>query len=282
MSRPGLLIALLSLIAVHAGSHPARADDEPAGNRLSCQYDPSETSSCAPYACVPDVPPGTDENMIAAGTAGFCGRCPSDRFCGGAACKSNGLCAVFDPSPRPEPVWPHFHLLVTDAAINLFDRPDPKPMVSAGYVFQGAFAKTTPERFDGHGYLTSDLPRWYWNVGGVMALAGPAQNLFVDAGLTRYLPSAPLFVTTLALGVEYQRQGASIWRVTNGQVNDDRVGPALSVGFLQNAFVRVAYVFPLRGPTDQGAVILGVSYMKDLLADLVPDRLKRFLPAQFK
>ncbi len=287
MSMPMLPRALsLVLFALLLAAAPAvrAADDDPAGSRLSCRYDPSDGSECAPYACVPDVPPGTDENMIPPGTPGFCGKCPAgaDRFCGGAACKGNGLCAVFDHSPRPQPVWPHFHLLVTDLAVNLFDGPDSKPMVSAGYVFQGAFTKTQPEKFDAHGYLTSDLPRNYWNVGAVMALAGPAQNVFVNAGLTRYMPSAPLFLTTVSLGAEYQRQGSSVWRVTNSDVNEDRVGPTVSIGFLQNVFVRVSYVFAVRGPNDHGALIVGVSYMKDLLSDLVPDRLKRFLPAQFK
>lgn len=253
-----------------------------AGDKLPCRFDPNDVAACAPYACVPDVPAGTDELSIAVGTPGFCGKCPSDRFCGGAACKSSsGLCARFDPSPRPQPVWPHFHLLVTDAAVNLIDKPDPRPIVSAGYLFQGAFGETTPEKFDSHGYLTSDLPRWYWNAGATIALAGPAQNIFVDGGLTLYAPAAPLAITTLTGGLEYQRQGSAIWR-PSGTLNEDRLGPAVSVGFLQNVFVRVAYVLPLHGFNDHGALILGVSYMKDLLGDLVPDRLRKFLPAAVK
>lgn len=252
-----------------------------ADEKLPCHYDPNDVAACAPYACVPDVPAGTDELSIATGTPGFCGKCQSDRFCGGAACKGSGLCARFDASPRPQPVWPHFHLLVTDAAFNLADGPSPRPIVSAGYLFQGAFGETAPEKFESHGYLTSALPRYYWNAGATVALAGPAQNVFVDGGLTLYAPSAPLAVTTLTAGFEYQRQGSAIWR-PSGAANEDRLGPSVSVGFLQNVFLRMAYVFPLHGFNDHGALILGVSYMKDILGDLVPDRLRRFLPATFK
>ena len=56
----------------------------------------------------------------------------------------------------------------------------------------------------------------------------------------------------------------------------------MSLGFLQNAFLRLSYVFPLHGPNDHGALFVGVSYMKDLLGDLLPDRLKKFLPAKIQ
>jgi hypothetical protein len=192
------------------------------------------------------------------------------------------MCASFDPSPPPESVWPHFHLLVTDAAFNFADQDSPKPIVSAGYMFQGAFHSTHPRKFDDHGYLTTDLPHLYWNVAGTLAFAGPAQNVFVDAGITLYVPAAPLAITTLSLGAEFQRLGASVWKLGNGTENEDRLGPVASVGIIQNVFVRVAYVFPVRGPTDHGALIVGVSYMKDLLSDLVPDRFKKFLPTTLK
>lgn len=39
---------------------------------------------------------------------------------------------------------------------------------------------------------------------------------------------------------------------------------------------------PLRGPADHVAEIVGVSYMKDLVSDLLPDRFKKFLPPQIK
>ncbi|HEY2899831.1 MAG TPA: hypothetical protein VGL59_04580 [Polyangia bacterium] len=278
------LAGLFTVFALWSFSTDAFADQtvkDANDTRLPCKYDPGDTSACAPYACVPDVPTGTDENLITAGTPGFCGKCQSDRGCGGAACKSTGLCAGFDPSPRPEPVWPHFHLLVTDAAVNLFDGAPSRPIVSAGYMFQGAFGETHPESFDGHGYLTSDLPRFYWNAGATVALAGPAQNIFVDGGLTRYAPGAPFSITTFTVGAEYQRQGSAIWR-PSGTLNEDRLGPSVSLGFLQNAFVRLSYVFPLHGPNDHGALFVGVSYMKDLLGDLLPDRLKKFLPAKIQ
>lgn len=275
------MMTVRTLVAACVLALAGRADAAGGDTRLPCKYDPNDTAACAPYACLTDVPPGTDELAIPVGSPGFCGKCQSDRGCGGAACKSTGLCAVFDPSPRPQPVWPHFHLLVTDVAVNLFDGPDPRPIVSVGYLFQGAFGETKPEQFDGHGFLTSDLPRYYGNLGAVVALAGPAQNIFVDGGLTRYAPAAPLAITTLSVGFEYQRQGSAIWRPT-GTVNEDRLGPAVTVGFLQNVFLRGAYVFPLHGFNDRGALILGVSYMKDLLGDLVPDRLRKFLPAAIK
>jgi len=57
-----------------------------------------------------------------------------------------------------------------------------------------------------------------------------------------------------------------------------RLGPAATLGFLQNLYVRGAYVFPLSGPVDEGAVILSAVYMRDLAADLVPDRFRKYLP----
>jgi hypothetical protein len=270
-----LVLATLTLAARAAGAQPDT------GEKLACAFDPGKASSCAPFACVPDVPAGTDPNMILAGTAGFCGKCTDDRQCGGARCNTrDGLCAMFDPSPRPEPVWPHFHLLVTDAAVNLADATDARPIVSAGYLFQGAFRKTRPQPFGEHGFLSADLPRFYWQVAGTLALAGPAQNAFAEAGLTYYWPAGPWSISTLSLLAEYQRQGASIWDLGDASENGDRVGPGVSVGIMQNIFLRLAYVFPLRGPTSHGALIVGVSYMKNLLSDLVPDRFLRFLPAK--
>lgn len=279
--RSTALLRAIAFVALTLIARPGVA--QPAtGEKLACKYDPGAVSSCAPFACVADVPPDTDENMITAGTPGFCGKCTSDRQCGGARCKADGLCASFDPSPRPEPVWPHFHLLVTDAAFNFVDASSAKPIVSAGYLFQGAFRKTSPQPFDQHGFVTADLPRLYWQAAAVMAMAGPAQNVFIDGGVTYYWPAGPLAINTLSLGAEYQRLGASIWKVGDADQNADRLGPALSLGILQNIFLRVAYVFHLRGPGDHGALIVGVSYMKDLLGDLVPDRFMKFLPAKLK
>jgi len=149
-------------------------------------------------------------------------------------------------------------------------------------MFQGALSKTAPQKFNQRGWYTPDLPRLYFNVAGSIAAAGPAQNVFAEAGLTLYVPSAPIAITTLTLGGEFQRQGASIWKLGNSDENTDRLGPSASVGFLQNVFLRVSYLFPLRGPNDHGALIVGVAYMKDLLGDLVPDRFQRFLPAPLK
>jgi hypothetical protein len=221
-------------------------------------------------------------NLVAAGTPGFCGKCRNDRFCGGAMCRPDGRCSTYDASPAPTPVWPRFHLLVTNASFNFLDATSPKPIVGVGYMFQGAFSRTEPQKFNQRGWYTPDLPRAYFNLAASIAFAGPAQNAFVEAGVTLYVPSAPAAITTLTLGAEYQRQGASIWKLGNSSENDDRLGPSVSVGFLQNVFVRASYVFPLRGPNDHGALIVGVAYMKDLLGDLVPDRFQRFLPGPLK
>src|SRR5262245_38102970 len=282
MPTPTRALLAFAFAAVGAWSAPAAADDGPPGEPRACKYDPRDVSACAPYACNPDVPAGTPVNLIAKGTPGFCGRCTNDRFCGGAMCRPDGRCSTYDASPAPAPVWPHFHLLVTNAAFNFLDQPSPKPIVSVGYMFQGAFSRTEPVKFNQRGYYTPDLPRVYFNLAASLAMAGPAQNAFVEAGATLYVPSAPLAITTLSLGTEYQRQGASIWDLGDDGENDDRLGPSLSVGFLQNVFVRASYVFPLRGPTDHGALIVGVAYMKDLLGDLVPDRFQRFLPAKLQ
>jgi hypothetical protein len=259
----------------------AQADDTT--ERVSCSFDPADNTHCGRFACVPSVPSGTDENMIEPKTPGFCGRCTSDRFCGGAACnQQTGVCATFKASPRPEPVWPHFHLMVTDVTVNLLDSSAATPFIGAGYMFQGAFRKTHPESFDGHGYLTRDLPRIYWDVAATLAVAGPAQNLFIDAGLAFYIPAAPLFITSVALRAEYQRQGHSIWNPVNDTRNDDRLGPAIAIGILQNLYLHAAYVFALRGPNDHGALLIGLMYMKDLLQDLVADRYQKFLPSELK
>lgn len=279
LSRIAFLI--LPLEAILLAHRTARADDTDKSKR-SCTFDQNDTSQCRPWGCMPSPP--MDENMVTAGTKGFCGRCTSDRFCGGAKCSlDTGLCvSKFDSSPPPRPVWPHFHLAVADLAFNFLDATSPKPIVSAGYMFQGAFHKTAPQKYDDHGYLTTNLPSLYWTVGATIALAGPAQNVFADAGLTLYVPSAPLWITTVTLGAELQNLGSAIWKVWDSSDTEYRLGPSLSVGVLQNVFVRATYVFPLWGATDHHALIFGVSYMKDLLADLVPDRFRKFLPSVLK
>jgi hypothetical protein len=288
---PNVLRALLAFAVVTLGAGVAAAAPDVVatpgaaaapGQPRACTYDPRDITACAPYACEPDVPASTPVNQIRAGTPGFCGRCTNDRFCGGAACKADGRCSPYDASPPPQPVWPRFHLLVTNAAINFIDSTSPKPIVGVGYMFQGAFSRTAPQKFNQRGWYTPDLPRAYFNASASVAMAGPAQNAFVELGATLYLPSAPIAITTLSVGAEYQRQGASIWKVGNDDENEDRLGPSVSVGFLQNVFVRASYVFPLRGPNDHGALIVGIAYMKDLLGDLVPDRFQRFLPSNLK
>ena len=274
------MLVAAAAVAAAVAPRPAAADGP--GEPRACKYDPRNVSACAPYACNPDVPEGTSVNFVAAGAPGFCGKCTNDRFCGGAMCRPDGRCSTYDASPAPEPVWPRFHLLVTNAAFNFADSTSAKPIVGVGYMFQGALSKTQPQKFNQRGWYTPDVPRLYFNLAGSAAAAGPSQNVFGEAGLTLYLPSAPIAITTLSVGAEFQRQGASVWKLGNADENTDRLGPSLSVGFLQNVFVRASYVFPLRGPNDHGALIVGVAYMKDLLGDLIPDRFQRFLPAPLK
>jgi hypothetical protein len=178
----------------------------------------------------------------------------------------------------PKPVWPRFNLVVADASVNLGDAGDPKPILAVGYLFQGALSKARPALRESGGYLTPDLPRFYANGGISAALAGPGQNVFVDAGVTYYRPGMPLSMTTVSFGLLYQRQGASVWNFGAEDENADRMGPAAMLGFLQNLYLRGAYVFPMRGTPDHGAVILSVVYMRDLTDDLVPDRFRKHLP----
>ncbi len=261
---PGLVL----LVAVST----ARAD-EPKG---PCTY--GTASPCAPFGCVPDPADGPDvDRDQLAGLAGVCGKCAEDADCGGAKCNPDGTCARYDAPPVPGPIRPRFHLVVADVSLNAADADPPKPIIGVGYLFQVALREAKPVVRDMGGWITPDLPSFYANAGLSAAFAGPAQNLFVDAGVTYYAPGMPLALTTLSAGLLYQRLGPSIWNVSSDS-GSDRLGPAATLGFLQNLYVRAAYVFPLRGPVDHGAYILSLVYMRDLAGDLVPDRFRKHLP----
>jgi hypothetical protein len=49
-------------------------------------------------------------------------------------------------------------------------------------------------------------------------------------------------------------------------------------GFLQNLYIRGAYVFAVAGPDKHGAVLMSLVYMRDLFGDLVSDRFTKYLP----
>jgi hypothetical protein len=89
--------------------------------------------------------------------------------------------------------------------------------------------------------------------------------------------SGPLALTTVSVGALYQRQGTAIWDFDTAK-NRDRVGPGVTLGFLQNVYLRGAYVFGVAGPDDHGAAILSLVYMRDLFDDLASDRFRKYLP----
>lgn len=267
----------MSLALAMVAAAPALADGD---QRKECTYR-TNASVCFPYGCVAEDESETSNPLFLTGQKGFCALCRNDDDCGGTMCNTQtGICAKYTDATAPGAVWPHFHLLVLDASVNLFDGTDARPILGTGYIFQGALGKARPVvRVDtGRGWVEPDLPTWYFSVGGSLALAGSAQNLFVDGGLTAYVPSWPFAITTVTFGFLYQRQGTSIWNVLDATENTDRIGPQLNVGFLQNLFLRASYQFSLRGPNDHGALILSVVYMRDLLGDLMPDRFEKYLP----
>jgi hypothetical protein len=267
-ARPLTLAALLlALPLAHA------ADDR---GRCAVHGDPS---ACEPYGCIPAEGPDVNRDRVLAGAEGFCGPCKEDSDCGGAMCRTaDGVCARYDAAPVPRRIWPRFSLGVADVSANLADEGGTKPIVSVGYLFQGALRKATPVVRPEGGWITPDLPSWYANAGVSAAFAGPTQNLFVDVGVTYYHPGLPLGATTASVGLLVQRFGGSVWDVSDSTENTDRLGPAATVGFLQNVYLRGAYVFPLRGAVDHGALILSLVYMRDLAGDLVPDRFRKHLP----
>ena len=262
---------LACLVLLSAGV--ARGQTAPAAAG-TCTY--GTATPCAPWACIPAAGPTANRDMLE-DDKGFCGKCVKDPDCGGAKCRKDGTCEKYDAPPVPGPIWPHFNLVVADVSLNVADAGDPKPILGVGYLFQGALREARPVVRETGGWIVPDLPSLYANVGFSAALAGPSQNLFVDAGLTYYRPGMPLAMTTVSVGALYQRLGTAIWDVSSDR-NSDRLGPAATLGFLQNVYLRGAYVFALDGPVDHGAVILSLVYMRDLTDDLVPDRFRKYQP----
>lgn len=240
---------------------------------LPCKFKIDVRESCGDYGCV--VAGTMDPDMIAPGTDGTCQLCNLDAECDGLKCdRKNGTCQEeIQPAIPPQPFRPSFHLAVADVT---FDSEEGEPIIGAGYVYQVALREAHPQPRPGGGWITSDLPSWYGNLGISAAFAGERQNLFADAGFAYYSPGMPLLVTTLGASALYQRQGDGVWDLGDDEENTDRLGPAFTVGFLQNAYLRLSYGFPLRGP-DSGAWLLSVIYMKDLVSDLVPDRFQKFI-----
>jgi hypothetical protein len=189
-----------------------------------------------------------------------------------------GTCKPYDDSPPVREFRPRFGLLVADLSFNFADSADPRPIFSAGYLGQVALGPVrAAARADGKGFIVPNTPRWYVEGGASAALAGPSQNLFVWAGFSRYIYDGPAALTTISGGVLYQRQGTAIWDPDTSK-NRDRVGLGVAFGFLQNVYLRGAYVWGVAGPDHHGAVIVSLVYMRDLFDDLVSDRFRKYLP----
>ena len=284
--RPRLIpvFGLLAAIAL-AASPPAAA----AGDHGACLYK-GDRAKCFPYGCVPVSPTGdaiSDPDLVPPGAPGLCGPCMNNDQCGGGRCRpageeGAGTCVPVDKSPAPRPFRPRFGLLVADLSVNFADSAEARPIVSAGYLGQISLGEVRPAaRPDGKGFIVPDTPRFYLEGGASAAFSGPTQNLFAWAGLTYYLFDGPLALTTVSVGALYQRQGTAIWD-TDTAKNRDRVGPGLALGFLQNLYVRGAYVFGVAGPDHHGAMIVSLVYMRDLMDDLLSDRFRKYLPTAMR
>ena len=251
----------------------ASASAQDIAGRAACEL--RHAHVCAPYACVP-TDPNADPDFV---KDGFCGKCTPghDEQCGGSKCNPDGTCSFWDAAPPPPTIWPHFNLFVGDVSLAIPKGHDVEPIVAVGYLCQGAFASVRPVKEVGGPYVIENLPWLYWNVGATAAFAGKSQNLFVDAGLTGYYPGFPLALTTISVGALYQRTGAAIWK----KQTEDRAGPALTLGFLQNLFVRFGWLM-VHGKGDNPAIVVSLLYMRDLAGDLVPDRFQKYLPEAFR
>ena len=274
--RKVILVAVSCTLATGA-----RADDT---LPPQCQYK-GDRGGCFPYGCIPVGAEGqvmSNPDLVSTGAPGRCGACTNNDQCGGSLCMTSGeaagTCQRYDRTPPPRAVRPFFGLLVADLSINAADSVAMRPIVSVGYLGQIGLGKIRPAaRPDNMGFIVADPPRWYIDFGGSAAFAGPTQNVFLSAGLTYYMFDGPLAITTVALGALYQRQGTAIWEPDTSK-NRDRLGPSLTVGFMQNIYLRGAYVFGMDGPDKHGAVMLSLLYMRDLFDDLLSDRFRKYLP----
>lgn len=252
-----------------------------------CRYQENVAQTCGNLACIPAN--SAQPHQGDPGTCGNCGPAGVDDVgaeqCGGIACRADGTCEVSSVvSPAPVPVWPTFHLLVIDASTTLADASgySGKPIVGAGYLFQGGLARTDPTPLPDGGWTTR-VPVLYFDAGAVAAFAGNAQNLFLRLGLAAHVPSWPLGITTFGLDATYQRAGSAIWKLDTTR-NVDRLGPALSIGFLYNLFISGGYLWALNhdSPQSHGAVLLSLTYMRDLTNDLVPDQFQKYIPEKLR
>jgi hypothetical protein len=146
-----------------------------------------------------------------------------------------------------------------------------RPIVGVGYLYESAFRTSAPlQRKDGS-FVFIDIPHYYWHAGASAAFNAGSQNVFAEAGLTYYYPV--IFISSYSLLGIYQRSGSALWKSTS--VN--RFGPALSVGFAQNVYVKAGYLFSA-DHNGKSAPYLSIIYMKDLLGDLLPDSYKKNVP----
>jgi hypothetical protein len=255
------------------------------GGPVACVYK-GDPQACFPYGCVPVDEAGkprslANPDLVPLDSAGRCGVCTIDDECGGAKCRKPGeagagTCAAYKDSPVPRPFRPRFGLMVGDLSFNFADSGDPKPILGVGFLGQISLESVRPAvRTDGPGFIVPDPPRWYGDLGATAAFSGPTQNLFVSLGVTYYLYAGPL--TTVSGGALYQRQGTAVWKPDTDE-NRDRLGPSVTLGFMQNLYLRGAYVFGLAGPDHHGAVLVSLIYMRDLFGDLVSDRFRKYLP----
>jgi hypothetical protein len=294
MKTAALVVAALAVVSVPT---PAPAAPDAPANAAAPAPDPAapvacefkgDPQTCFPYGCVPvdaagNPVPLDNPDLVPPGGPGRCGVCTTNDECGGAKCRKPGeegagTCVAHDKSPAPRPFRPRFGLMVAELSFNLADADDTRPIVGAGFLGQLSLETARPAvRQDGPGFIIADPPRWYADLGATAAFAGPAQNLFVSLGVTYYLFSGPLALSTVTAGALYQRQGSAIWELDSDK-NRDRLGPALTLGFMQNLYLRGAYVFGLAGPDHHGAVIVSLIYMRDLFDDLASDRFRKYLP----
>jgi hypothetical protein len=279
------VLAAIALLCPAAVSVAVAADAE----HGACTFR-GDRAACFPYGCVPVSATGgaiTDPDLLPLSAApGQCGPCTNDVQCGGSKCITQGpdagKCQKYDGTPPPRPFRPRFGLLVADLSINFADSADTRPIVSVGYLGQISLEEVRPAaRTDGKGFIIPDTPRFYLEGGLSVAMSGPSQNLFAWAGLTYYLFNGPVALTTVSVGALYQRQGTAIWEF-DADKNRDRVGPGLALGFMQNLYLRGAYVFGVAGPDHHGAVIVSLVYMRDLFDDLMSDRFRKYLPESMR
>jgi hypothetical protein len=273
-------LALASSICVLGTA--VRAGDPPTPPPAQCQFK-GDRAACFPYGCIPVDAHGdvsSNPDIIGIGAPGRCGPCTNNDQCGGSLCITSGedagKCHRYDGTPPPREVRPQFGLVVADVSLNVHDSAETRPIVSVGYLGQIGLGKIRPAaRPDGKGFVVANPPRWYLDFGGAAAFAGPTQNLFLSAGGTFYAFSGP--ITTFGAGALYQRQGTAIWKADTTK-NRDLLGPSFTVGFMQNIYLRAAYLFGLDQPGKPDAVMLSLLYMRDLFDDLLSDRFRKYLP----